>query len=306
LRPLRFVEGTHCGEFLKDFVFQTAVWAFCVVIDPPIFYDFAGFADAGEPVLVQALIPEPVIETFDIGILGWLARIDEVQLHTVIIGPGIKSATSQFGAVIDDQNVRVSRLLLKRPAQDIALAYCWAHSRRKLHDVAQSGIAPIAQEGLAQIQALYRIEKDLQGTSSDQRHAARQERSEPIIDTLELWLAQSRVRVSAKSQTGEALKYIAKYWDGLILFLSDGRIEIDNNTVEHTIRPIALKRKNALFVGHDPGTQNWAVIASLIETCKLNGIEPHAYLSAVLAAIAGGRKQTETNELLPWNYAKPV
>lgn len=196
--------------------------------------------------------------------------------------------------------------LLKRPAQDVRLAYCWAHARRKLHNVTQSSTAPIAQEGLAHIQALYRIEKDLRGLTADQRHAARQERSKPIIDTLELWLAQSRARVSAKSPTGEALKYIAKYWDGLILFLSDGRIELDNNTVERTIRPIALNRKNALFAGHDAGAQNWAVIASLIETCKLNGIEPHAYLCGVLTAIAGGHKQTHINELLPWNYAKTV
>jgi hypothetical protein len=84
--------------------------------------------------------------------------------------------------------------------------------------------------------------------------------------------------------------YIAKYWDGLILFLSDGRIEIDNNTVERAIRPIALNRKNALFAGHDAGAQNWTVIASLIETCKLNGIEPHTYLCGVLTAIAGGHK----------------
>lgn len=196
--------------------------------------------------------------------------------------------------------------LLKRPAQDVTLAYCWAHARRKLHDVTQSSIAPIAQEGLAHIQALYRIEKDLRGRTADQRYAARQERSKTIIDTLKLWLAQNRARVSAKSPTGEALKYIAKYWDGLILFLSDGRIEIDNNTVERTIRPIALNRKNALFAGHDAGAQNWAVIASLIETCKLNGIEPHAYLCGVLTAIAGGHKQTHINELLPWNYAKTV
>ena len=196
--------------------------------------------------------------------------------------------------------------LLKRPSQDVTLAYCWAHARRKLHDVAQSGAAPIAQEGLAQIQALYRIEKDLRGLSADQRHAARQERSKPIIDAFELWLAQSRARVSAKSPTGEALKYIAKYWDGLILFLNDGRNELDNNAVERTIRPIALNRKNAFFAGHDAGAQNWAVIASLIETCKLNGIEPHAYLSAVLTAIAQGHKQTDINELLPWKYVRPV
>lgn len=196
--------------------------------------------------------------------------------------------------------------LLKRPVQDVRLAYCWAHARRKLHDVTQSGAAPIAHEGLTQIQALYRIEKDLRGQSADRRSAARQDRSKPVIDSIELWLAQSRARVSAKSPTGEALKYIAKYWDGLILFLADGRIELDNNTVERTIRPIALNRKNALFAGHDAGAQNWAIIASLIETCKLNGIEPQGYLSGVLTAIAGGHKQTDIKELLPWNYAKPV
>lgn len=196
--------------------------------------------------------------------------------------------------------------LLKRPAQDVTLAYCWAHARRKLHDVTQSGAAPIAQDGLAQIQALYRIEKDLRGVSADQRYAARQDRSEPIIEGFEAWLAQSRARVSAKSPTGKALKYIAKYWGGLCLFLSDGRIKLDNNPVERTIRPIALNRKNALFAGHDAGAQNWAIIGSLIETCKLKGIEPHRYLSGVLTAIAGGHKQTDINQLLPWNYANHV
>ena len=196
--------------------------------------------------------------------------------------------------------------LLKRPAQDVTLAYCWAHARRKLHDVAQSGAAPIAQEGLAQIQALYRIEKDLRGLSAERRHAARQDRSKPIINDFKLWLTKSRAHVSAKSPTGEALKYIAKYWDGLILFLDDGRIELDSNTVERTIRPIALNRKNALFAGHDAGAQNWAIIASLIETCKLNGIEPHGYLSGVLTAIAGGHKQTDINLLLPWKYVHQV
>lgn len=107
-------------------------------------------------------------------------------------------------------------------------------------------------------------------------------------------------------QTVGALKYIAKYWEGLCRLLDDGRIELYNNPVERTIRPIALNRKNALFAGHDTRVQKWGVIASLIETCKLNGIEPHGYLSAVLTAMAEGHKQTDINELLPWNYVKPV
>lgn len=192
--------------------------------------------------------------------------------------------------------------LLKRPAQDVTLAYCGAHARRKLHDVTQSDAAPIAQEGLAQIQALYRIEQDLRSLSADQRHTARQERSKPIINTFEIWLAQSRARVSAKSPTGEALKYVAKYWNGLCLFLSDGRIELDNNPVERTIRPIALNRKNALFAGHDTGAQTWAILASLIEACKLNGIEPHRYLSDTLVAIVNEHRQSQIEELLPWKW----
>lgn len=190
--------------------------------------------------------------------------------------------------------------------QDVALAYCWAHARRKLYDVTQSSAAPIAQEGLTHIQALYRIEKDIRGHSPDARHAVRQERSKPIIEAFEGWLAQGRARVSAKSPTGEALKYIAKYWDGLCLFLQDGRVELDNNAVERTIRPIALNRKNALFAGHDTGAQNWAMIASLVETCKLNWIEPHGYLSGTLTAIAQGHKQADIKDLLPWNYVKAV
>ena len=211
-----------------------------------------------------------------------------------------------FGGILQVDGYAGYNRLLKRPAQDVTLAYCWAHARRKLHDVTQSGAAPIAQEGLAQIQALYRVEKDLRGQSADQRRAARQKHSKPIIDAFALWLAQSRARVSAKSPTGEALKYIDKYWEGLCRFLSDGRVELDNNPVERAISPIALNRKNALFAGHDMGAQNWAVIASLIETCKLNGIEPHGYLSGVLTAIAGGHKQTDIKQLLPWNYVRPV
>ena len=192
--------------------------------------------------------------------------------------------------------------LLKRPVQDIELAYCWAHARRKLHEVSQTGITPIADEGLKQIGTLYRVEKDIRGLSPDARRAARQERSKPIINAFEVWLTTNRTRVSAKSPIGEALKYIAKYWDGLILFLEDGRIELDSNAVERTIRPIALNRKNALFAGHEAGAQNWATIASLIETCKLNAVDPHAWLTAVLTAIAQGHKQSDIDALLPWNY----
>jgi transposase len=131
------------------------------------------------------------------------------------------------------------------------LAHCWAHARRKLFDLTHHNVAPIAEEGLKQIAALYRIEKQARGTSAEDRLALRKAK----IATLKIWLDHTRTQVPAKSPTGEALKYIAKYWSGLILFLTDGRIEMDSNAVERTIRPIALQRKNALFAGHDAGAQ---------------------------------------------------
>jgi transposase len=196
--------------------------------------------------------------------------------------------------------------LLKRPAQDIELAYCWAHARRKLHEVSQTGTTPIADEGLRQIAALYRIEKDIRSKSPEARLSERQARSKPIIDGFEAWLATHRARVSAKSPIGQALEYIVKYWHGLNLFIDDGRIEMDSNAVERTIRPIALNRKNALFAGHDAGAKNWAMIASLIETCKLNAIDPHAWLATTLQSIVNGHKQSRIDELMPWNYAQTV
>jgi transposase len=188
----------------------------------------------------------------------------------------------------------------------IQLAYCWAHARRKLIDITRAGTAPIAEEGVRLIRELYAIEADIRGLGPDARLAARRERSAPVAARIREWLKHHRARVSAKAPLGEALSYIAKYWNGLELFLADGRIEIDNNAVERTIRPIALNRKNALFAGHDAGAENWAVIASLIETCKLNGVDPYAWLAATLRAIVADHKQNRINDLMPWNYPAEV
>ena len=156
--------------------------------------------------------------------------------------------------------------------------------------------------GIKQIKAFYRIEAQIKSMSADERLAVRQDKTRPRMEAFEQWLTYNRAQVSAKSPTGLALKYIAKYWYGLNLFLTDGRIEIDNNPVERTIRPIALNRKNALFAGHEAGAQNWAMLASLIETCKLNKIEPHSYLTGVITAIVNGHKQKHIDQLLPWNF----
>jgi len=112
-----------------------------------------------------------------------------------------------------------------------------------------------------------------------------------------------RARVSAKSPLGGARKYIAKYWDGLTRVPDDGRIEMDSIAVERTIRPITLNRnKSPLFAGHDAGAQNWAMIAPPIGTCKMGAIDPHAWLTAMLSAIANGHNPSEIDALLPWNY----
>ncbi len=211
-----------------------------------------------------------------------------------------------FSGVLQVDGYAGYNRLLKRTDRQIQLAYCWAHARRKLHEVAKNSTAPIAEEGLKRIGELYRIEVDIRGQSSDERLAARQKRTVPRIEAFELWLTGQRARVSGKSPLGEALRYIARFWQGLILFTSDGRIEIDNNAVERTMRPIALNRKNALFAGHDAGAKNWGIISSLIETAKLNKIEPHAYLTTTLQAILNGHKQSQIEQLLPWNYAATV
>ena len=207
-----------------------------------------------------------------------------------------------FGGVLQvDGYAGYNRLIAPdRIGPGIQLAYCWAHARRKLIEITRTGPAPIAEEGVSLTRELYRIEAEIRGLGPAARLAVRQERSAPILARISDWLIHHRARVSSKSPLGEALAYIAKYWNGLGRFLTDGRIEIDSNSVERTIRPIALSRKNALFAGHDTGAENWAVIASLIETCKLNGVDPHAWLTATLTAIVWGHKQSRIEELLPW------
>jgi hypothetical protein len=117
-----------------------------------------------------------------------------------------------------------------------------------------------------------------------------------------IWLEQQQRRVSAKSRLDEKLAYIARYWDGLQIFLTDGRVEMDSNAVENTIRPIAINRKNALFAGHDEGGKNWGLFASIIGTCKLNDVNPFDYIKSTLEALANGHPQSHLADLMPWAF----
>ncbi|MFN7190160.1 MAG: transposase, partial [Rhodospirillales bacterium] len=162
--------------------------------------------------------------------------------------------------------------------------------------------APIAEEALRRITALYKTEADIRGCAPDIRAAARQERSKPIIEAFEPWLRAQLDTVSGKSPTAKAIRYALSHWAGLIRFIDDGRVELDTNTVERTIRPQALTRKNALFAGSDGGAQHWACLASLIETARLNGVDPLAYLGDILARLAQGHPINRIAELLPWRW----
>jgi transposase len=188
-------------------------------------------------------------------------------------------------------------------AEAITLAFCWAHLRRRFYDIAKSGPAPIASEALERIAALYAIEKTIRGRSADERRAARQERSKPLVLALKAWFEQQLARLSAKTTLAEDIRYALNHWDGLTRFLDDGRIELDTNIVERSIRPIVLNRKNALFAGHDQGAENWACIASLVETCKLTGIDPQAYLTDVLTKLVNLWPAARLDELMPWAWA---
>jgi transposase len=186
---------------------------------------------------------------------------------------------------------------------DVSLAFCWAHVRRRFYERAVAEASPIATEALQRIALLYAVEKDIRGRGPDERRLVRQERSRPVLAELELWLRAKLGLISQKSKLAEAIRYALSRWEGLTRFPDDGRIEIDSNTVERSIRPIALNRKNALFAGSDGGGDNWAVIATLIENCKLSGVDPYAYLADVLAKIVNGHPNSAIDDLLPWAYA---
>ena len=187
--------------------------------------------------------------------------------------------------------------------EGITLAFCWAHLRRRFFDIAKDGSAPIASEALERIAALYAIEKTIRGRSAGERRAVRLEKSKPLVLALKAWFEQKLARVSAKATIAEDIRYGLNHWEGLTRFLDDGRIELDTNIVERSMRPIVLNRKNALFAGHDQGAENWACIASLVETCKLNGVEPQAYLTDVLTKLVNLWPASRIDELMPWAWA---
>jgi transposase len=187
-------------------------------------------------------------------------------------------------------------------AGSIQEAACWAHVRRKFYDIQVAHKSAVAAEALERIAALYAIEKEIHGWSPEERRAVRNDRSRPLLESMKQWLDEILGRLSRKSDTAMAVRYALGRWEALMRYCDDGRLEIDNNAAERSLRAVALGRKNYLFAGSDRGGESAAVLYSLIGTAKLNGINPEAYLRNVLSRIAE-HPINRIAELLPWNVA---
>ena len=184
---------------------------------------------------------------------------------------------------------------------DIREVACLAHVRRKFVDVHRAQGSPIAEEAIRKIAELYAVEKTIRGSRPNERARVRQEHAAPVLDALEAWLAAQLPALSGKTPLAAAIRYALNRLPRLRPYLADGAIEIDNNAAERAMRGAALGRKNWLFAGSAAGGKALAIAATLIETAKLGGVDPHAWLADTLARIPD-YKITRVHELLPWNY----
>lgn len=188
-----------------------------------------------------------------------------------------------------------------KPAPVIEV-FCWAHVRRKFHDLHLAG-SPLAKEVLDRIGGLFDIERAIAGLPPEMRRRIRQSRTVPLVEDLSAFLDATLPRLSGKSELAGAIRYARSRWPALTRYLTDGRLEISNNAAERAIRPLALGRKNWTFAGSDSGGERAAAMYTLIETAKLNGLDPEAYLGDVLGGIAD-HPINRIAELLPWNWSR--
>ena len=188
-----------------------------------------------------------------------------------------------------------------RKGGPIVEAACWAHARRKFFDLARINQAPIASEAVTRIDALFAIEREINGLAPQQRVGVRTERSRPFVTALESWLREQRAKVSKNSETGKAIDYSLKRWAALTRFLDDGRLCMTNNAAERELRAIAVGRRNWTFAGSDEGGRRAAALYTLIATAKLNDVDPQAWLADVLARMPDYPAK-RIGDLLPWSW----
>jgi transposase len=191
----------------------------------------------------------------------------------------------------------------RKPGPIVEVA-CWAHARRKFFDLARLQKSPVAIECVRRIDALFAIECEINGASPERRLCVRQQRSRPLLVELETWMRESRAKLSSKSETAKALAYSLKLWSALTRFLADGRLCMTNNAAERELRAVAIGRHNWTFCGSDEGGRRAAAIYTLINTAKLNDIDPQAWLADVLRRISD-HPARRIDELLPWNWKQP-
>jgi transposase len=188
-----------------------------------------------------------------------------------------------------------------RNGGQIVEAACWAHARRKFFDLARISQAPIASEAVSRIDALFAIEREINGLAPSRRVDVRTERSQPLVVALETWFRVQRARVSKNSDTGKAIEYSLKRWTALTRFLDDGRLCMTNNAAERELRAIAVGRRNWTFAGSDEGGRRAAALYTLIATAKLNDVDPQAWLADVLARMPDYPAK-QISDLLPWSW----
>jgi transposase len=180
-------------------------------------------------------------------------------------------------------------------------AACWAHLRRDFHDVWKATHSPIAHEALERIGALYDIEAVINGQSRDVRHAVRQRESRPKVEAFRIWCERQLALIPGKGDLAKAMRYALTRWASFTLFLDDGRVAIDNNAAERALKAVVLGRKNFLFAGSDAGGEILANVMTVIETAKLSGLNPEAYLTDILGRIRQ-HDPARLDELLPWTW----
>ena len=188
----------------------------------------------------------------------------------------------------------------RKPAPFLEAA-CWSHGRRKFFDLAKSGEAPIASEAVRRIDILFEIERTIKGKMPEQRLAVRRDKSRPIVADLEIWMRQQRTLLSSGNDTAKAINYLLNRWASFTRFLDDGRICLSNNAAERALRGVAVGRRNLTFAGSDAGGNRAAAVYTLIETCKMNDVDPQAWLADVLARLPD-HPANRVADLLPWNW----